>query len=95
MLWKYEILVESLFKEQGTDDHEIMDNDDEEMFFKDNFDQFNFPHEKRGSFTVSIKDYLADTWQQYIEHLLGEPRVKQNSYGTECDRKWKVNYAGI
>ena len=67
----------------------------EDDFFKDNFDQFNFPYENMGSFTVKIEEYLADTWQEYIAIMLGQPKVKINDQGTECDRHWKVQYAGI
>ena len=35
--------------------------DDDEKFFDDNFEEFNFPFENKGSFTVAIEDYLADT----------------------------------
>ena len=67
----------------------------EDDFFRDNFDKFNFPYENMGSFTVRIEEYLADTWQEYIAVMLGQPKVKINDQGTECDRHWKVQYAGI
>ena len=38
--------------------------------------------ETRGCFNVVIEEYLADTWQESIESLLGEPTVKRNSAGT-------------
>ena len=71
------------------------DNDDEEIFFRDNFHRFNFPFENKGSFTVQIEDSLANTWQQQLEILLGEPKIVRNSHGTECDRSWKIFYSGI
>ena len=48
-----------------------------------------------GSFTVRIEEYLADTWQEFIAVMLGQPKVKINDQGTECDRHWKVQYEGI
>ena len=48
---------------------------DEEVFFRDNFERFNFPFENKGSFTVGIEDHLADIWQNCIESLLGEPKI--------------------
>ena len=38
-------------------------DDEEEKFFKENFQNFNFPCENQGSFTVYIEDFLAETWQ--------------------------------
>ena len=81
--------------EKPADELVIVENSDEDVFFADNFDQFNFPFENKGSFTVSIEDYLADTWQEFITKLLGEPKVVINPWGTECDRIWKINYTGI
>ena len=69
--------------------------DDEDVFFKDNFGKFNFPHQNKGSFTVVIEDDLANTWQESISTLLGGPMVIINSSGTECDRFWKLYHAGI
>ena len=69
------------------------ETDEEELFFKDNFERFNYPFENKGSFTVGIEDHLADTWQSCIEELLGPPKVTKNSWGTECDRYWKVPYS--
>ena len=73
---------------------DVVDSD-EEVFFKDNFDMFNFPYENQGSFTVKIEDYLANTWQASLSSLLGEATVNINSYGTECDRFWKVIFEEI
>ena len=36
--------------------------EDVERFTRDNF---NFPHENNGSFTVEIENSLADTWQDW------------------------------
>ena len=44
---------------------------------------------------MSIEDVLADTWQECLTKHLGEPKVTVNSYGTECDRVWKVKYGAI
>ena len=45
---------------------QTVEETDEEVFFKDNFEQFNFPHENKGSFTVRIEDLLTDTWEIFI-----------------------------
>ena len=78
-----------------SDNPETVDENVEDDFMKDNFDKFNFPYENSGSFTVKIEEYLADTWQEHITVMLGKPKVKINDQGTECDRHWKVHYAGI
>ena len=39
--------------------------EDVERFTRDNFENFNFPHENNGSFTVEIVNSLADTWQDW------------------------------
>ena len=51
------------FREKGNVRNDCTPYTDEEMFFADNFHQFNFPYENSGSFTVVIQDFLADTWQ--------------------------------
>ena len=89
----YDILKAYFEDEQEPCSNE--EDDDEERFFMDNFDQFNFPFENKGSFTVAIECWLADTWQKYITELLGEPKVKINAWGTECDRFWKIRYNEI
>ena len=91
----YERLKEYLEKIPGGSDAEDVVDTDEEVFFKDNFDMFNFPYENQGSFTVKIEDYLANTWQDSLSSLLGEAKVSINPYGTECDRLWKVKHEGI
>ena len=76
-------------------DHFKAKNDisnDDERFFRDNFEKFNFPFENKGSFTVSIEDSLADTWQNCIETIHGDPKIVLNGWGTECDRIWKVQH---
>ena len=70
-------------------------DDDIEKFFRENFEQFNYPCENKGSFTVHIEDMLAETWKTQIEILLGKPNVVVNDKGTECDRNWKLLYSGI
>ena len=92
----YEKLKTYLEEEPDYPDcNETAEVNDEEVFFKDNFDKFNFPYQNMGSFTVTIEDHLADTWQECIATLLGEPKVVINPWGTECDRLWKVNHEGI
>ena len=92
----YEKLKQFLEVNGSTKDEVVnVTEKDEDKFFDDNFEQFNFPHENKGSFTVRIEDHLADAWQENIENILGEPKLKINSHGTECDRSWKIAYAGI
>ena len=78
------------FKERsdlsGVDVHENDNDNDDEQFFKDNFEKFNFPYANKGSFTIGIEDSLVDTWQNCMESLLGVPKVVINPWGTECDR---------
>ena len=89
-------VLRNYFKETcETVSPENKDVDDDEKFFEDNFEKFNFPFENKGSFTVAIEDCLADTWQECIGNLLGDPRVVKNAWGTECDRIWKTEYSGI
>lgn len=59
---------------------------------KDNFQNFNFPHENDGSFTVKIQHAQADSWQESLENKYGLPQVEKNNRGTECDRLWKFKY---
>ena len=80
------------FKKKGVD---IMNSDMEERFFRENFEKFNFPFANNGSFTVTIENDLANTWQECIEEDLGEPRVSINQHGTECDRLWKVMFKAV
>ena len=54
-----------------SDDLIIVETDENQRFFDDNLEKFNFPHENKGSFTVNIEDYLADTWQDCITEILG------------------------
>ena len=91
----YEKVFDFFKEKHGADFDKIFENDDDQKFFKDNFQKFNFPFENKGSFTVSIEDYLADTWQECIEILLGEPKIVKNAWGTECDRIWKVEHGKI
>ena len=42
-----------------------------------------------------MEDSRADAWQECLEEILGEPKVKRNNKGTECDRLWKVDYKDI
>ena len=85
--------LKNYFKEKtGLNDKDIFENDDEERFFRENFEKFNFPCANKGSFTVAIEDNLADTWQECMENALGEPLVKINPFGTECDCKARAKY---
>lgn len=91
----YELIRDHFKANNQATDFSDVENDDEGKFCFDNFEKFNFPFENQGSFTVSIEDHLANTWQECIEKVLGEPKVVKNPQGTECDRSWKTNHCGI
>ena len=93
----YERLKKYLEENVQTKAADLQTNDEEEedIFFKDNFDKFNFSSENKGSFTIAIEDHLANNWQELLLNLLGEPKVVINDQGTDCDRHWKVNYVEI
>ena len=65
---------------------------DGERFMRDNFKNCNFPHENSGSFTVGIQNVQANSWQECLERVYGQPHVNKNDKGTECDRFWKFEY---
>ena len=90
-------ILRDYLKRNDNEDNRKTDavHEDDFQFFEDNFDKFNFPFENNGSFTVIIEDYLADTWQDCMEKILGEPKVRINDKGTECDRLWKQMYGDI
>ena len=69
---------------------ETVEKEDDYQFFEDNFEKFNFPFENKGSFTVVIEDYLANTWQECMTRIMREPKVIINDWGTVSDRIWKV-----
>ena len=64
---------------------------DEDVFVRENFNKFNFPYENHGSFTVNVEDYLAGLWQECLEQVYGEPCIRINARGTECDRLWTIS----
>ena len=68
-------------------------NDEEEIFAHENFENFNFPQENDGSYTVLIQNSQADAWQEALENIYGEPEVKRTPKGTECDRYWKIKFS--
>ena len=76
------------FIKNKSDDVDDAVSDDVELFFDDNFEKFNFPHENKGSFTVLIENSLAQAWQDCLTSLLGEPKVNIKSN----DVSWKVSY---
>ena len=90
LLFAYDNLKDHFKQKHGVSDKEIFETDDEEKFFRENFEKFNFPFANKGSFTVAIEDHLANTWQKCMEEILGVPKVYVNPNGTECDRSWKV-----
>ena len=61
---------------------EIVEKEDDFQFFEDNFEKFNFPFENKGSFTVVIEDYLANTWEECMTKIMGDPKVVINDWGT-------------
>ena len=65
----YELVRDHFKKKETVSDDSVIVVDDAQRFFDDNFEKFNFPYENKGSFTVSIEDYLADTWQDCITEL--------------------------
>jgi DnaJ-class molecular chaperone len=85
-------LLDNNAKEDEACDEENSDENEEERFMKDNFQNFNFPHENDGSFTVKIQHAQADSWQESLENKYGLPQVEKNNRGTECDRLWKFKY---
>ena len=95
LLATYNKLKEYFKEKNNLKDEDIFENDYEERFFRDIFERFNFPSANKGSFTIGIEDYMADTWQECLKQLLGEPKLKINDWGTECDRSWKTLYMGI
>ena len=88
----YEQVREHFKEKVANGNGSVILTDDDQKFFDENFENFNFPFENKGSFTVKIEDSLADVWQDCISQLLGAPKVKINPQGTECDRWWKVEY---
>ena len=92
---KFQALLNAYEKIKGyfkDNDNIDTDTDDEEVFFRENFEKFNFPFANKGSFTVAIEDHLANTWQDCMVNILGEPKMNTN---TECERIWKVSYGNI
>ena len=88
----YENIRDHIREKSNIDEEAKAESDDIERFFDDNFEKFNVPQENNGSFTVFIENSLAQAWQDCITSILGEPKVKINSNGVECDRSWKVSY---
>ena len=89
----YEKLRDYLnYKNNHKDSEVVIFEDEDEQFFHDNFQNFNFPHENKGSFTVNIEHHLADTWQECLTNMLGESNVRLSNLGNVCDRYWKISY---
>lgn len=92
----YQRILKFVLQRRGSkeenDDAEKAENDVDEKFMNDNFESFNFPHENYGSFTVMIQHAQADSWQDCLERVFGQPIIKKNNRGTECDRYWKRSY---
>ena len=65
-------------------DKENQSANDEAIFAKENFHRFNFPMENKGSFTVNVKDNLAEVWQECLHAVYGEPRIVRNANGRWC-----------
>ena len=86
-----QIFVVSKLKKQK-DDKEDKSTNDDEVFLKENFKNFNFPFENQGSFTVRVEDKLAEVSQECLGLQYGEPRIVKNANGTECDQMWKFMF---
>ena len=82
-------IIDKLQKERDNTDNSA---NDAEIFAKENFGKFNFPFENQGSFTVKVEDYLAEAWQECLQNAFGNPSIRRNANGTECDRIWKIMY---
>ena len=68
--------------------------DPEEKFVKENFQNFNFPTEKEGSFVVRVENDLADTWDECFKNIYGEPKINNTKTGAEISRLWRISYEG-
>ena len=88
----YEIVLKHINDKLQAQDDSFEPSTDAALFAKDNFNQFNFPFENNGSFTVLVEDNLAEIWQECLEIVYGAPRIVMNG-GTESDRMWKTLYA--
>ena len=91
----YKILLKVAMEndaKKSINDIQKVDEEADVKFMKDNFENFNFPHENNGSFTVIIQDHLADSWQECLENIFGQPTIKKNPRGTVCDTYWKIFY---
>ena len=51
LLFAYDNLKDHFKQKHGVSDKEIFETDDEEKFFRENFEKFNFPFANKGSFT--------------------------------------------
>ena len=78
--------------EEMNNDENGVNEDDDEIFMKDNFKSFNFPQENDGSFTVIIQHDQADMWQDCLEEIYGKAETMKNKNGTIIDRLWKFDY---
>ena len=87
----FKYIVEKL-QSKSEDVIEPQHMNDEDVFVRENFNKFNFPYENHGSFTVNVEDYLAGLWQECLEQVYGEPCIRINAKGTECDRLWKTRF---
>ena len=41
---------------------------------------------------MMVASYQAEFWQQNLEWEYGQPVIKKNDKGTECDRYWRIVY---
>ena len=87
----YRRVLEYLYK-RNKDTKVNDDYDDVEKFSNDNFENFNFPHENKGSFTVHVEDSKADTWEECIQDILGAPTIERSN-GVAYGKYWKVTFA--
>ena len=78
------ILKHVIDRLQSQNDNAEGPANDEAIFAKENFHRFNFPMENKGSFTVNVKDNLAEVWQECLHAVYGEPRIVRNANGRWC-----------
>ena len=89
----YQRILKYIIDKLKTQNHATeKSTNDAEIFARENFDNFNFPFENKGSFTVIVEDVVAEVWQELLEKEYGSPRIVTNMHGTECDRIWKILY---
>ena len=88
----YETILKYIVENGNTNTSSEQNEDDEEAFMKNNFNNFNFPKENTGSFTVIIQHSDADTWHKCLVDIYGNPVITRNDRGTVLDTFWKFPF---